>query len=111
MEQERLRCMSGKREQWSSRTGFILATVGSAVGLGNVWRFPTVVVQSGGGAFVILFLIIVVIVGVPLIIAELTMGRASKKNIVTTFTVLAPKSRWWLAGLFSLITVFIILSF
>jgi neurotransmitter:Na+ symporter, NSS family len=103
--------MSGKREQWKSRTGFIMATVGSAVGLGNVWRFPTVVVQNGGGAFVILFLLIVVVVGVPLIIAELTMGRASKKNIVTTFSVLAPGTKWWIIGVFSLITVFIILSF
>jgi NSS family neurotransmitter:Na+ symporter len=103
--------MSGKREQWNSRLGFILATVGSAVGLGNVWRFPTVVVQSGGGAFVLLFLLIVVFVGVPLIIAELSLGRASKKNVVTTFSVLAPNKRWWLIGLFALATVFIILSF
>ncbi|MCR3921446.1 MAG: sodium-dependent transporter [Firmicutes bacterium] len=103
--------MSGKREQWNSRLGFILATVGSAVGLGNVWRFPTVVVQSGGGAFVLLFLLIVIIVGVPLIIAELSLGRASRKNVVTTFSVLAPRTKWWLIGVFSLITVFIILSF
>ncbi|MCW3489690.1 sodium-dependent transporter [Dethiobacter alkaliphilus] len=103
--------MSGKREQWNSRIGFILATVGSAVGLGNVWRFPTVVVQSGGGAFVALFLLIVVVVGVPLIIAELTLGRAGKQNIVSTFSRLAPNTRWWFVGLFSLVTVFIIISF
>jgi NSS family neurotransmitter:Na+ symporter len=108
---KRVSNMSGNREQWNSRLGFIMATVGSAVGLGNVWRFPTVVVQSGGGAFVLLFLLIVVIVGVPLIIAELSLGRASKKNVVTTFSVLAPKTHWWLIGIFSLITVFIILSF
>ncbi len=103
--------MEGNREQWNSRIGFILATVGSAVGLGNIWRFPTVVVQSGGGAFVMLFLIIVVLVGVPLIIAELALGRASKRNVVTTFAVLAPKSKWRFVGFFSLVTVFIILSF
>ena len=103
--------MSGNREQWNSRLGFILATVGSAVGLGNVWRFPTVVVRSGGGAFVILFLLIVLLIGIPMIMAELSLGRASKKNIVATFSTLAPGSRWWLVGYLALATVFIILSF
>ena len=99
------------REQWNSRIGFILATVGSAVGLGNVWRFPTVAVQSGGGAFVLLFLAIVLVIGVPAIIVELTLGRRSQKNILGTFLTLAPGSKWWLAGLFGLIAVFVILSF
>ncbi len=103
--------MASQREQWNSRTGFILATVGSAVGLGNVWRFPTVVVQSGGGAFVLLFLAIVLVIGVPAIIVELTLGRRSQKNILGTFLILAPGTKWWVAGLFSLVAVFVILSF
>jgi neurotransmitter:Na+ symporter, NSS family len=103
--------MSENREQWNSRMGFILATVGSAVGLGNVWRFPTVVVRSGGGAFVILFLLIVLLIGIPMIMVELSLGRASKKNIVATFSSLAPGSNWRLVGYLALATVFIILSF
>ena len=104
--------MSGnKREHWNSSLGFILATVGSAVGLGNIWRFPTVVVRSGGGAFVLLFLIIVIFIGVPLIMAELTLGRKSQKNIVSTFSILAPGSKWWLVGFLAILTVFLILSF
>ncbi len=103
--------MGAHREQWNSRIGFFLATVGSAVGLGNVWRFPTVVVQSGGGAFVLLFLIIVLIIGVPVIIVELTLGRRAQKNIIGTFASLAPGSKWWMVGLFGLAAVFVILSF
>jgi neurotransmitter:Na+ symporter, NSS family len=99
------------REQWNSRLGFILATVGSAVGLGNIWRFPTVVALNGGGAFVLLFLIIVLIIGVPVIIAELTLGRRSQRNIVSTFLKLAPGKNWWIVGFIGLAAVFIILSF
>lgn len=84
--------MEPRREHWNSRVGFILATVGSAVGLGNVWRFPTVVAQSGGGAFVILFLAMVMLIGIPAIIAELTLGRKSQRSIVTTFMNLAPET-------------------
>ena len=99
------------REQWNSRLGFILATVGSAVGLGNIWRFPTVVALNGGGAFVLLYLMIVLIIGVPVIIAELTLGRKSQRNIVSTFIKLAPGKNWWIVGVIGLAAVFIILSF
>ena len=100
-----------KRERWNSSIGFILATVGSAVGLGNIWRFPTVVVRSGGGAFVLLFLVIVLVIGVPLIMAELTLGRRSQKNIVSTFSTLAPGTKWWIVGALTILSVFLILSF
>lgn len=103
--------MAGQREHWNSRSGFILATVGSAVGLGNIWRFPTAVVRNGGGAFLLLFLIIVLFIGVPMIIAELTLGRKSQKNLVSTFSTLAPGSKWWIVGLIGWAAVFIILSF
>ena len=71
--------MPEKREQWGSRWGFILATVGGAVGLGNIWRFPAAVGQSGGGAFLLLYLFIIVLIGIPLMICELALGRMGKK--------------------------------
>ncbi len=100
-----------KRESWGSQAGFLLATVGSAVGLGNVWRFPTVTALNGGGAFVLVYLVIILLLGLPVMIAELTLGRAGKSNVIGVFTRLAPRSKWWLAGVLPLAASFIILSF
>ena len=63
------------RETWGSRLGFILATAGFAVGLGNIWRFPYVVGENGGGAFLLLYLVFAFVIGVPLMTMELTLGR------------------------------------
>ena len=65
------------REQWGSRWGFIFAVAGSAIGLGNIWKFPYVCGMNGGGAFVLLYLFCVILVGFPLLLAELAMGRAA----------------------------------
>ena len=99
------------REQWDSRWGFVLATVGSAIGLGNIWRFPTAVGQSGGGAFLVLYLVIILFIGVPLMICELSIGRRGNTNIVDSFGKIKKGSYWWLAGLLGIITGFVILSF
>lgn len=103
--------MQKNRENWGSRTGFILATVGSAVGLGNIWRFPTVVGQSGGGAFLIIYLLIIFIIGVPLIIGELAIGRRGQSNIVSSFKSIKPGSKWWIIGTLGVTTGFVVLSF
>ncbi len=79
--------------------------------MGNVWRFPTVVAENGGGTFVLIYLVIIFIVGIPIMIAELTLGRAGKRNVIGVFKRLVPKSGWWLAGLFPLAASFIVLSF
>ncbi len=102
---------SSRREQWHSRIGFILATVGSAVGLGNVWRFPTMVARRGGGAFLLVYLLVVVVIGVPLMIAELALGRAGDTNVIDTFTQNRPGTRWWIAGALAALAVTVILSF
>lgn len=102
---------NNRPEQWGTRLGFILATMGSAVGLGNVWRFPTTVVRNGGGAFIAVYLLIILAVGVPIMIAELALGRASQRNVVATYGALGPGGRWRFAGTVSLTTAFIILSF
>ena len=61
--------------KWSGSLGFIMAAAGSAVGMGNLWRFPMLVGENGGGAFVLIYLICIVLVGIPMIIAEVTIGR------------------------------------
>lgn len=103
--------MEKNREQWGSRLGFIFAAAGSAIGLGNIWRFPTVVGQSGGGAFIIVYLLIIFIIGIPLMIGELAIGRRGKRNIVGAFKEIKPGSPWWIIGALGVIAGFVILSY
>ena len=72
--------VGGSREQWGSRAGFILAAVGSAVGLGNMWRFSDLVSEHGGAAFVVLYLLMTALVGLPVMLAELMLGRGARKS-------------------------------
>ncbi len=90
--------------------GFILATVGSAVGLGNVWRFPTMVARSGGGAFLLIYGAVVLVIGIPLMMAELAMGRGSGRGVVGAFRTLRA-GPWWVAGVLASAAVFLILSY
>src|SRR5210317_1723171 len=107
--------MSSTRESlhglWSSRWVFILAAAGSAVGLGNIWRFPYTAGENGGGAFVLVYLAFVLLIGVPVVLSELSIGRFTKLNPVGAFKKLAPGSKWkWLGGL-GVLTGFGILAF
>lgn len=77
----------GGHETWSSRGGFLLATIGSAVGLGNLWRFPYIAGENGGGAFVLLYLVFIFVIGVPLVMAELALGRRGHHSPVTTMQI------------------------
>jgi NSS family neurotransmitter:Na+ symporter len=99
------------RNHWSSRLGFILAAVGSAVGLGNIWKFPYITGMNGGGAFVIVYLIAIVICGLPLLMAELLIGRESQKDIVGSFKTLTKNPLWSNLGWVNLAASFIILSY
>jgi len=99
------------RDQWNSRIGFILASIGSAVGLGNIWRFPTVTAENGGGAFLFVYLIVVLIIGVPVMIIELTLGRKSQTNVVSTFDTLTNHPFWSKIGFIGLISALVVLSF
>ncbi|MBR5624800.1 sodium-dependent transporter [bacterium] len=86
--------MAEKKEHWGSSFGFIMAMAGSAVGLGNIWRFSFITGQNGGSAFLIVYLACVIFVGIPIMLCELTMGRASQSNPVRTFHKLgAEKSK------------------
>jgi NSS family neurotransmitter:Na+ symporter len=100
-------------DKFGSRLGFILAAAGSAVGLGNVWRFPYMTAENGGAAFVLLYLGCVLLIGIPVLLAELSMGRASGKNAVGAFEALDPdrSKRWRWAGGLGVVTGMAILSF
>ncbi len=100
------------RNHWSGRLGFILAAVGSAVGLGNIWKFPFITGMNGGGAFVLVYLVAILFCGLPILMAEFAIGRHSQKDIVGSFRELTPKTPLWqLIGWLNLSAAFIILSY
>ena len=83
------------REKFSSRIGFLLISAGCAIGLGNVWRFPFITGQYGGAAFVLIYLFFLIILGLPILVMEYAVGRASQKSIARSFQVLEPKGTKW----------------
>lgn len=103
------------RETWSSRTGFLLATIGAAVGLGNIWRFPFVAGENGGGAFVLVYLGFVLVIGVPIAMAEVLLGRRGRASPVAAMRRLAReegRGRGWVAiGWFAVTAPLIALAF
>jgi NSS family neurotransmitter:Na+ symporter len=80
------------REHWQSRAGFVVATIGSAVGLGNIWRFSYVAGENGGGAFLLVYALAVALIGLPLVVAELALGRRGGGDTVAAFAAASPKS-------------------
>ncbi len=99
------------REQWGSKLGFILAASGSAVGLGNIWKYPHMAGENGGGAFTIVYLICIFVVGLPIVIAEFVIGRKTQLSPVGAFETVAPKSNWKWVGMLGVASAFVILSF
>lgn len=101
-----------KREQFSSRLGFILVSAGCAIGLGNVWRFPYITGMYGGGMFVLLYLIFLAVLGVPIVVAEFAVGRASQKSVAMSFNVLEPEgSKWHIYRYFAMIGSYVLMMF
>jgi len=99
------------REHWGSKIGFVLAAAGSAIGLGNIWKFPYVTGENGGAAFVLIYLICVLILGMPIMIAELVIGRHTEKDPVGAFKSMVGGTGWELVGYLGVLTGFLILSF
>lgn len=100
------------REHWGSRFGLLMAAGGSATGLGTLWRVPYLTGEHGGGAFFLVYLLCVVVVGVPIYIAELMIGRRSKQSPVLAFQALdRPHSPWKIAGWMSVASAFLIMSY
>jgi len=111
--------MTGKREpihgQWSGRLAFILAATGSAVGLGNIWKFPYIAGENGGGAFVLVYLVCIAVIGIPIMMAEVMLGRRGRRSPINTMRVLAAEEHagayWQWLGWAGVIAGFLILSY
>ncbi|WP_227369304.1 sodium-dependent transporter [Halomonas sp. M20] len=101
--------------QWSSKLTFILAATGSAVGLGNIWKFPYMVGESGGAAFVLVYLICIALVGLPILVSEWLLGRRGQKNPINSMADMASQEgrskAWTVVGISGVLGAFIILSF
>lgn len=101
--------------QWSSRMAFILAATGSAVGLGNIWKFPYIAGENGGGAFVLVYLVCIAAIGVPIMMAETMLGRRGRQSPINTMSALAAEEGrpqvWALLGWLGVIAGFLILSY
>jgi NSS family neurotransmitter:Na+ symporter len=101
----------GERDSFGSKFGVIAAAAGSAIGLGNIWRFPYVVGQNGGGAFLLIYLFFIAAIGIPVMMSEFVIGRSAQLNPVGAFKKIAPGKKWHLIGLLGVVTAFIILAF
>lgn len=100
-----------KHVNFGSRMGAILAAAGSAVGLGNVWRFPMEVGNNGGAAFILIYLLCILLIGIPIMVGEFVIGRSTQSNMIEAFRRLAP-GRWWrFIGILGILVAFIILSY
>ena len=100
---------SGGRAQWATNIGFILAAAGSAIGLGNIWKFPGKAYEGGGAAFLIIYLAIVAIIGTTVMLAEFVIGRHTHKDTIGSYAQLRPKWKGW--GILGVVTAFIILAY
>lgn len=103
--------MAEKREHFASRFTAVMAMAGSAIGLGNIWRFPYMVGQNGGAAFIIVYLIAALVLSLPIFMAESVIGRASHKNTFGAMEALAPGTRWKWLGLITVASPLIIMSY
>ena len=99
------------RHNFGSKIGAVLASAGSAVGLGNVWRFPTEVGNNGGAAFIFIYLICIAIIGIPVMMSEFLIGRHTHTNTISAFAKLAPGKWWRIEGIAGVFVAFLILSY
>lgn len=97
--------------QFKSKAGVIAATVGSAIGLGTVWRFPAETQAGGGAAFLLIYTAFLFILGLPLMLGELSLGRAGRSDAVGAFKKLTPGKPWWIVGMASIVVTFLIMIF
>ena len=103
--------MDKKRDGFGSKLGAIAAAAGSAVGLGNIYRFPCLAGENGGGAFLLIYVLIVLCLGIPIMMAEFYIGRRGGKNPVGSFKELAPKTKWNWVGYIGILAAFVVLAF
>lgn len=104
--------MDKKRASWESSFGFILAASGSAVGLGNIWKFPYTAGVNGGSLFILCYLACILLLGLPIMLSEFAIGRHTQSNAINSFKLIEGKNNFWmLIGIFGVLASFIILSF
>lgn len=103
--------MNNNREVFGNRVGVLLAMAGSAIGLGNMWRFPYLLGQNGGAAFLIVYLLLMTFVCLPIFIAEFMIGRRSRSNVFNAMVRLSGRRQWRIAGTFAVLAAVFILSF
>jgi len=103
--------MEKKRDGFASKFGVIAAAAGSAVGLGNIWRFPYIAGENGGAAFILVYLGFVLAIGVPVMLSEFIIGRRAQRNPIGAFNKLRPGSQWKLVGVMGVLVAFMILAF
>ncbi len=99
------------RDNFGSKFGIVAAAAGSAVGLGNIWKFPYVAGQNGGGAFLVVYLLFIIAIGLPVMLSEFSIGRRAQRNAIGSFKKLAPGKPWYLVGVMGVAAAFLILSF
>lgn len=100
-----------EKVKFGSKIGLVAATVGSAVGLGNVWRFPAEAQAGGGAAFLLIYILCVALLGIPVMVSEFALGRGGGSDAVGVFRKLAPRSPWWITGALALTASYLILCF
>lgn len=100
-----------ERESFTGKFGIIAATAGSAIGLGNIWRFPYLAGENGGGAFLFLYLSFVLALGIPVMLSEIIIGRHTQRNPIGAFLKMAPGKPWFLIGVMGVAAAFMILAF
>ena len=99
------------RVTFGSRLGILLAAAGSAVGLGNIWRFPYMLGSNGGAAFLLIYILCILFLGLPVMIAEFYIGRHAKSNAAGAFRIIAPRTKWSVIGYLGVFAAFFILGF
>ena len=100
-----------KHVNFSSRMGAIFAAAGSAVGLGNIWRFPMLVGDNGGAAFILIYILSILLIGIPIMVGEFVIGRHTQSNMIDAFRQLAPGKWWRIIGIMGIGVAFLILSY
>ncbi len=100
------------RAKFATSLGVLAATLGSAVGLGNIWKFPYLAGSNGGAAFLLVYIVCMLLIGIPVMVTELTLGRVARSNAIATMQKLAPKGQpWWLIGAAGVLSAFLIMAF
>ena len=97
------------KNQWASKLGFIMATAGAAIGLGNLWKFPYLMGRNGGASFLVVYLFFICILGVPVMMLEMSLGRKTRHDPVQAYGDIHPNAR--IAGVFGVAAAFLILSY